>query len=285
MLAMTDELDAGLLKCSAQEELAVLMEELKSYQVAFKEEEETKEAATPRELGRRLRALSGLNSTIYRMLEDLDKKSSYLRKPKNFIELYNKSLEECARRRHFDRLLKERVEAIHSSIKQEAHVRAEFKNRISEFFPKNCLLPLASVAVATLTYKSETPLDLPAIDMDFSHAGVNQLLPLKMLEELGAVKGNSTIQAAGSRSGSVSARAGNEEVHRRMAEQGDHIEAQRIKLMERAKTLELKDKLIEELETKMKEREAEMKAVIRKVEEVHQTLRSTQESCTAVAAG
>lgn len=135
----------------------LLKEELASYESAF----ETKRS----NVAAKIRKIIGLNSAVHKAIDELEKKASYLKKPKNFIELYEKAIIECSRRREFDRLLFKKIEGLKTAINQETHVRSEFKNLISEIFPKKCLLALASTSVASVDYRKETPEGIPPIDL------------------------------------------------------------------------------------------------------------------------
>lgn len=196
MLAIAGEFDNALLKYTKEEEVALLNNELGSYSSIFTGEVKRTNLAT------KVHTILTLNGNVLKAIDELEKNASYLKKPKNFIELYDKAIEECSRRREFDRLLFARVEVLKAAVNQENHVRAEFKNLISEIFPKKCLLALASTNVATIQYKKETPEEIPPIDLDM-HKGESlpdskEVKPLKMLKELGAVNANATLHAVGS---------------------------------------------------------------------------------------
>ena len=62
------------------------------------------------------------------------------------------------------------------------------------------------------------------------------MLPLKMLGELGCIRPDMTVQGAGSALRGASA----EELARRLKEQSDYVNAQRVKLLQCEKTLQIR---------------------------------------------
>lgn len=55
------------------------------------------------EMVQMLKTVKEKRDALHEFLEKIEKNASYLRKPRRFIELFEAAVEECSRRRQFDR--------------------------------------------------------------------------------------------------------------------------------------------------------------------------------------